>query len=242
LKAGFYPASAKNAESRLKFYSGHFITVEVDSTYYALPSERNAFLWASRTPYAALARSSHLKRLQPRARCASLLRLVGSRPMLRLRFLPGLILGLIVGLAAGTVIVLLTLPPRGADLPAPLPSQVQELTRKLEAASESRERADRQFEQFQKLAEQMTATFNSLERRFKLLEEEQRLRDAQGIQAPAQRPPAPAPPPTASRQAPPQPEAATRPGGDTPPSAPEQDPSPQDQPSDPPADDPSVQQ
>lgn len=73
--------------------------------------------------------------------------------MLRLRFLPGLILGLIVGLAAGIVVVLLTLPPRGADLPAPLPSQVQELTRKLEAASESRERADRQFEQFQKLAE-----------------------------------------------------------------------------------------
>jgi len=42
LKAGFYPASAKNAESRLKFYSGHFNTVEVDSTYYALPSQRNA--------------------------------------------------------------------------------------------------------------------------------------------------------------------------------------------------------
>jgi uncharacterized protein YecE (DUF72 family) len=46
----FYPRSAKTAEDRLKFYAAQFKTVEVDSIYYALPSERNANLWAERTP------------------------------------------------------------------------------------------------------------------------------------------------------------------------------------------------
>src|ERR1700674_4882031 len=46
----FYPPSAKTAEDRLRFYSSHFNTVEVDSTYYALPSEKNSRLWAERTP------------------------------------------------------------------------------------------------------------------------------------------------------------------------------------------------
>jgi uncharacterized protein YecE (DUF72 family) len=50
LKAGFYPPSAKSAEARLRFYADHFDTVEVDSTYYALPNERNPALWAERTP------------------------------------------------------------------------------------------------------------------------------------------------------------------------------------------------
>ena len=34
----------------MRFYAEHFDTVEVDSTYYALPAERNARLWAERTP------------------------------------------------------------------------------------------------------------------------------------------------------------------------------------------------
>jgi uncharacterized protein YecE (DUF72 family) len=34
----------------LRFYAEQFNTVEVDSTYYALPAERNAKLWAERTP------------------------------------------------------------------------------------------------------------------------------------------------------------------------------------------------
>ena len=34
----------------MRFYADHFDTVEVDSTYYALPNERNAVLWAERTP------------------------------------------------------------------------------------------------------------------------------------------------------------------------------------------------
>ena len=47
---GFYPAGAKSAESRLKFYASRFPLVEVDSTYYYPPSERNAVLWIERTP------------------------------------------------------------------------------------------------------------------------------------------------------------------------------------------------
>lgn len=46
----FYPPDATTAEDRLRFYAEHFDTVEVDATYYALPSERNAYLWAERTP------------------------------------------------------------------------------------------------------------------------------------------------------------------------------------------------
>ena len=46
----FYPRQVSTAEDRLRFYAGHFDTVEVDSTYYALPAERNAVLWARRTP------------------------------------------------------------------------------------------------------------------------------------------------------------------------------------------------
>lgn len=46
----FYPPAARTAEERLRFYAEHFDTVEVDSSYYALPSERNAELWAERTP------------------------------------------------------------------------------------------------------------------------------------------------------------------------------------------------
>jgi uncharacterized protein YecE (DUF72 family) len=46
----FYPPSVRSAEERLRFYAEHFDTVEVDSTYCALPAERNARLWAERTP------------------------------------------------------------------------------------------------------------------------------------------------------------------------------------------------
>jgi uncharacterized protein YecE (DUF72 family) len=46
----FYPSDAKKPEERLRFYSERFPLVEVDATFYALPSERNAGLWAERTP------------------------------------------------------------------------------------------------------------------------------------------------------------------------------------------------
>jgi uncharacterized protein YecE (DUF72 family) len=46
----FYPPDANSPAERLRFYSERFPLVEVDSTYYALPSERNAALWIERTP------------------------------------------------------------------------------------------------------------------------------------------------------------------------------------------------
>jgi uncharacterized protein YecE (DUF72 family) len=46
----FYPPEAKTAEARLKFYASRFPLVEVDSTYYYPPSEKNAVLWIERTP------------------------------------------------------------------------------------------------------------------------------------------------------------------------------------------------
>jgi uncharacterized protein YecE (DUF72 family) len=50
LESGWYPADANTPEKRLKFYAENFDVVEVDSTYYGLPSERNAALWVERTP------------------------------------------------------------------------------------------------------------------------------------------------------------------------------------------------
>jgi uncharacterized protein YecE (DUF72 family) len=46
----FYPPGVSSAEDRLRFYAQQFPIVEVDSTYYAPPSERNSALWAARTP------------------------------------------------------------------------------------------------------------------------------------------------------------------------------------------------
>src|SRR5437763_14780953 len=50
LESGWYPNDAGTAEDRLKYYASRFPLVEVDSTYYALPAERTAMLWADRTP------------------------------------------------------------------------------------------------------------------------------------------------------------------------------------------------
>jgi uncharacterized protein YecE (DUF72 family) len=50
LKSGFYPASASTPASRLAYYSRFFDTVEVDSTYYALPDPANIFRWIAGTP------------------------------------------------------------------------------------------------------------------------------------------------------------------------------------------------
>jgi uncharacterized protein YecE (DUF72 family) len=46
----FYPAEAKTAEARLRYYADRFELVEVDSSYYALPASKTARLWAERTP------------------------------------------------------------------------------------------------------------------------------------------------------------------------------------------------
>jgi uncharacterized protein YecE (DUF72 family) len=49
-RGNFYPNGVSSAEERLKFYATQFPLVEVDSSYYFPPSERNAALWAERTP------------------------------------------------------------------------------------------------------------------------------------------------------------------------------------------------
>ena len=46
----FYPEGAGSAEERLRYYASRFSTVEVDSTYYALPNKRTAEAWVERTP------------------------------------------------------------------------------------------------------------------------------------------------------------------------------------------------
>src|SRR3978361_1451893 len=50
LESGWYPPEVTTPESRLAYYAEQFPVVEVDATYYSLPSERNSELWAVRTP------------------------------------------------------------------------------------------------------------------------------------------------------------------------------------------------
>ena len=50
LESGWYPADATTPEERLKYYASQFDVVEVDATYYGLPSQRNSALWVERTP------------------------------------------------------------------------------------------------------------------------------------------------------------------------------------------------
>ena len=46
----FYPSGATSADARLRYYASQFPIVEVDSTYYFPPSEKNSELWIERTP------------------------------------------------------------------------------------------------------------------------------------------------------------------------------------------------
>ena len=46
----WYPSRSMSAEQRLRFYAAQFPLAEIDSTYYAPPSEQQARLWAERTP------------------------------------------------------------------------------------------------------------------------------------------------------------------------------------------------
>ncbi|MFF3894738.1 DUF72 domain-containing protein [Streptomyces sp. NPDC001812] len=50
VSSGWYPASHRDAEGRLRHYATQFPVAEVDSTYYGLPSARNSLLWTDRTP------------------------------------------------------------------------------------------------------------------------------------------------------------------------------------------------
>ena len=49
-EADWYPRRTMSAEERLRFYAAQFPLAEIDSTYYAPPSEHQAQLWAERTP------------------------------------------------------------------------------------------------------------------------------------------------------------------------------------------------
>jgi len=46
----FYPLNVKTSEERLNFYASQFSLVEVDSTYYRVPTEQMVRGWAERTP------------------------------------------------------------------------------------------------------------------------------------------------------------------------------------------------
>jgi uncharacterized protein YecE (DUF72 family) len=50
IASGWYPPEAATAEKRLRYYARQFPLVEVDSSYYALPAEQTAAMWAARTP------------------------------------------------------------------------------------------------------------------------------------------------------------------------------------------------
>jgi len=62
LASGWYPDGADTPEKRLAYYADRFPTVEVDSTYYTPPNERNSQLWAARTP-------ERFKSISRRSRC-----------------------------------------------------------------------------------------------------------------------------------------------------------------------------
>ncbi|HSV67426.1 MAG TPA: DUF72 domain-containing protein [Mycobacteriales bacterium] len=50
LDSGWYPADVTTPEQRLRYYASQFPLVEVDSTYYTPPNERNSRAWVERTP------------------------------------------------------------------------------------------------------------------------------------------------------------------------------------------------
>ena len=49
VQSGWYPPGARTPAARLFHYSRHFDTVEVDSTFYAIPERATVFKWAART-------------------------------------------------------------------------------------------------------------------------------------------------------------------------------------------------
>jgi uncharacterized protein YecE (DUF72 family) len=50
ITSGWYPPAARTPETRLRHYATQFPLVEVDATYYALPSEQTVRAWRDRTP------------------------------------------------------------------------------------------------------------------------------------------------------------------------------------------------
>ena len=51
IESGWYPERIKDdADKRLRYYAEHFPIVENDAAFYALPAQKQALLWAERTP------------------------------------------------------------------------------------------------------------------------------------------------------------------------------------------------
>jgi uncharacterized protein YecE (DUF72 family) len=50
IDSGWYPPEARTAEQRLRYYARQFPLVEVDSTYYAPPSDNAVRAWVDRSP------------------------------------------------------------------------------------------------------------------------------------------------------------------------------------------------
>ena len=50
VQSGWYPSGVSTPEDRLRYYADHFPLVEVDSTYYFLPTYEYARRWVERTP------------------------------------------------------------------------------------------------------------------------------------------------------------------------------------------------
>ena len=46
----WYPSTARSSEARLRYYAERYDTVEVNSSYYAIPEAGTATKWAERTP------------------------------------------------------------------------------------------------------------------------------------------------------------------------------------------------
>jgi len=50
LASGWYPKTSRNAAGMLGYYASRFNTVEVDSTFYAIPDEGMIYNWIARSP------------------------------------------------------------------------------------------------------------------------------------------------------------------------------------------------
>ena len=94
----FYPREAGTAEERLGYYASRFPVVEVDATYYALPTRRLSELWVERTPpdfvfdvkaHALLTGQPTETRRLPKALREALPAPVAAKPRLYAKDLPG---------------------------------------------------------------------------------------------------------------------------------------------------------
>jgi uncharacterized protein YecE (DUF72 family) len=94
----FYPRDADTPEERLAYYASQFPLVEVDATYYALPTPRLAELWRERTPpdfifdvkaHALMTGQPTETRRLPRSLREALPEDVRAKPRLYARDLPG---------------------------------------------------------------------------------------------------------------------------------------------------------